>query len=729
MKVREFSGIIVVLLLLGGVCGNASAATYTTSFLLTENPMSEGGKWINGGTTGIDWHDFQTANQTAYGPGGFNTADSTAILTGSWGSNQTASAKVFIQDQGTSSPEIELRLRSTLSAHSCTGYEINYSCMNNSSCYIAVVSWNGKLGDFTVLGGVSGIQYVLTNGSTLKASIIGSTITVYLNDAVVYTMVDTKWPTGNPGIGTDQSGSKNGFTSFMATDVTDVVNPPAITAQPQSQSIDLNSNAAFQVSASGTEPLTYQWYFNGTNAIASGTNSQLSLINVLAELAGNYNVVVSNPAGSVTSTVALLTVILPQLTVPVINTQPKSQGAAVGSDVSFDVAADGTPPLLYQWFFNGNLMLLENASTLRLSQVQPSDVGGYNVVVANLFGSVTSAVAQLTLLFPPSITNQPSDQTAVAGGTVSFQSGADGSAPLSYQWSFGGSAIAGATGPLLNLTNVQANQAGGYSVVATNFAGAATSVVARLTVLMPPAIRTQPTNQTVVLGGNTAFYVDSAGSAPLSYQWFLGGSTIAGATANVLNLTNVQSGQAGGYSLAVANSVGAVTSVVALLTVLVPPTIATQPTNQTVVPGGTATFQVTAGGSAPFSYQWWFGSAGLPAQTNSNLVLSNVQAGQAGPYSVVITNGSGSVTSVVAQLTVLAPLTLKAGFDLNGSGALRLSGNGVPNQNYLFQFIDDFARPSWQPLSMVTADVSGTFVFVDPTTNAPKSRFYRVAPQ
>jgi hypothetical protein len=645
MKIRVFSGIVlVVLLLLGGVGGNASAATYTTSFPLTEYPISEGGNWLNGGTTGLDWHDFKSANNSAFGPNGFNYADATAILTGTWGPNQTASAKVFIGDQGTGYPEVELRLRSKLSAHSCTGYEILYSCMTNANNYITVVSWNGALGDFTSLGGVSGPQYFLTDGSTLKASIIGSNITVYLNGKVVLSLSDNRWPDGNPGIGTDQSSTKNGFTSFTATDVTDVVNAPAITAQPQSQSIDLNSNAAFQVSASGTEPLTYQWYFNGTNAIASGTNSQLSLINVLAELAGNYNVVVSNPAGSVTSTVALLTVILPQLTVPVINTQPKSQGAAVGSDVSFDVAADGTPPLLYQWFFNGNLMLLENASTLRLSQVQPSDVGGYNVVVANLFGSVTSAVAQLTLLFPPSITNQPSDQTAVAGGTVSFQSGADGSAPLSYQWSFGGSAIAGATGPLLNLTNVQANQAGGYSVVATNFAGAATSVVARLTVLMPPAIRTQPTNQTVVLGGNTAFYVDSAGSAP-------------------------------------------------------------------------------------FSYQWWFGSAGLPAQTNSSLVLSNVQAGQAGPYSVVITNGSGSVTSVVAQLTVLAPLTLKAGFDLNGSGALRLSGNGVPNQNYLFQFVDDFARQSWQPLSMVTADVSGTFVFVDPTTNAPKSRFYRVAPQ
>jgi hypothetical protein len=105
MKIRVFSGIVlVVLLLLGGVGGNASAATYTTSFPLTEYPISEGGNWLNGGTTGLDWHDFKSANNSAFGPNGFNYADATAILTGTWGPNQTASAKVFIGDQGTGYP-------------------------------------------------------------------------------------------------------------------------------------------------------------------------------------------------------------------------------------------------------------------------------------------------------------------------------------------------------------------------------------------------------------------------------------------------------------------------------------------------------------------------------------------------------------------------------------------------------------------------------------------------
>jgi chitodextrinase len=196
---------------------NGGTRNYSTSFPVSEYPISEGGNWVNGGTTGIDWNDVRTANHVAFGPNGYNYADSTALLTGTWGPNQTVSATTFITDQRSSIyPEIELRLRSSLSPHVCTGYEINYSCMTNGN-YISVVRWNGALGDFTSLAGVSGPAYVLTSGCTLKASIIDNHITVYLNSAIVLSVDDSTWTSGNPGMGFDQSGSQNGFSSFSAT--------------------------------------------------------------------------------------------------------------------------------------------------------------------------------------------------------------------------------------------------------------------------------------------------------------------------------------------------------------------------------------------------------------------------------------------------------------------------------------------------------------------------------
>src|SRR5580693_498626 len=97
----------------------AWARTYSTSFPLTENPISEGGKWVNGGATGLDWTNIRTtANVKAYGSSsgtGNGNDDSTAVLqTGTWGSNQTASGVVFLSSANTAyDQEVELRLNTT----------------------------------------------------------------------------------------------------------------------------------------------------------------------------------------------------------------------------------------------------------------------------------------------------------------------------------------------------------------------------------------------------------------------------------------------------------------------------------------------------------------------------------------------------------------------------------------------------------------------------------------
>jgi len=207
----------------------AVAGTYSTAFPLNESPISEGGNWIGGKSVGLDWSDVAVANHMAvctvdatHNP---TYNDSTAILTGNWGSNQTVTATLFITNQGSIGyPEVELRLRSSISPHICTGYEILYSLLNNSSTYISIVRWNGTYGNWTDIGHVIGSQYVSTNGSTLKATMIGTNITVYLNGAVVVTGADSTYTNGNPGFGMDIDSShinQNGtfgLTGFSATD-------------------------------------------------------------------------------------------------------------------------------------------------------------------------------------------------------------------------------------------------------------------------------------------------------------------------------------------------------------------------------------------------------------------------------------------------------------------------------------------------------------------------------
>jgi len=170
---------------------------------------------------------------------------------------------------------------------------------------------------------------------------------------------------------------------------------PVILTPPQSNSVALTGSTDFTVSASGYPTPAYQWFFQGTNAVAGGTAPALTLTNVQASQAGLYTVVVSNVYGAVTSTPALLTVLEPG-----ILSQPSTRTAEIGSTAGFRLTAVGSD-LLCQWYFKSQP--IGSASTnlgLRLVNVQPTNAGRYMAVVSNALGCVTSSVVELGVIPP-----------------------------------------------------------------------------------------------------------------------------------------------------------------------------------------------------------------------------------------------------------------------------------------------------------------------------------------
>jgi hypothetical protein len=332
---------------------------------------------------------------------------------------------------------------------------------------------------------------------------------------------------------------------------------PSITTQPQSQAVANKANVSFSVVASGSTPLSYQWSLNG--APVPGPGSTLALGKVNGSDAGSYTVVVANSQGSVTSVVATLTVNAP----PFITTQPQNQTAVAGQNAAFSVAAIGLGTLSYQWGFNGTTLTGATNSALTSTNVQPTNAGSYTVVVSNYEGSVTSVVATLTVNVPAGIATQPLSQTVVAGQNATFNVAASGTALLSYQWSWNGTTLSGATNSVLTLTNVQMTKAGSYMVVVNNNYGSVTSVVATLT-----TIGSQPQSQTVAVGGNASFTLVANSPATLNYQWNYNGTAISGATSATLTLTNLQTTNSGSYAVTVTNVAGAQFNTAATLTVL-----------------------------------------------------------------------------------------------------------------------------------------------------------------
>ena len=321
----------------------------------------------------------------------------------------------------------------------------------------------------------------------------------------------------------------------------------------------------------------------------------------------------------------------------------------------------------------------------------------------------------------PVITNQPASKTNVAGTTATFSVAATGRPPLSYQWLKSTNVLPQQISSKLVLTNLSDKDAGTYSVVVSNGGGSVVSAPAQLVVLDPPAISTQPFSRTNIVGTTATFSVVATGTAPLSYQWFKGASPIARQASSTLMLTNVSDGDAAAYHVVVTNSVGKATSASATLVVLDPPRITRQPVSLTNLAGTTASFTVSATGTAPLNYQWWKGNVPLPQQKGPTLTLPRVSDLDAGSYSLVITNLAGRVTSAPATLTII---------DLALLTGRRVADNAVLSwptglTGFMLQSTTNLAFPFWVSNSTAPVVVNGLYVVTNPIPG--RQEFFRLS--
>jgi hypothetical protein len=171
---------------------------------------------------------------------------------------------------------------------------------------------------------------------------------------------------------------------------------------------------------------------------------------------------------------------------PSIALQPQSQSVLQGSNATFTVFAGGTSPFGYQWQFDQQNISGANSATLTIANVQASSAGAYSVIITNTLGSTNSANANLSVLLPPEITFSPFSQLVRPGCTVTFNSSANGTAILTYQWQFNGTNLPSQTNTSLTIVGVQTNNFGHYTMIAQNAYGRATSAVAVLALDHPP---------------------------------------------------------------------------------------------------------------------------------------------------------------------------------------------------------------------------------------------------
>ena len=496
--------------------------------------------------------------------------------------------------------------------------------------------------------------------------------------------------------------------------------PALIRAQPQSQLTIAGRMVTLTVAVQANAPLSYQWCFNGTNLLGA-TDSSLTLSNVSLDQAGAYWVVASNRFGTVTSSNATLTV-LPIAAWPGQSEVPASLtnvlGIAAGYDHRLALKTDGTAVAWGQGYHG------ETSVPAGLTNVV-SVAGGYCCSVAlrgdgtvaawgwNDYGQtnvpvdLTNAVA-VAAGYRQNLALRSDGQVVAWGQTLPAESrvpawlrnvvgiaaGYDGSGSyhslalkgdgtvVAWGWNEYGQSTVPA-----GLTNVITIAAGAYHSLALKGDGTVAAWGAGTTnsgswphhgqAIVPAGL----TNVAAIAAGSThSLALRSDGTV---VAW---GDNGSGQTNVPVGLTNVAAIAAGGnQSLAL---VGDGT-----------PALALQPATQGAYTGADVVLSARATGGQPLSYQWQFNGTNLADATNASLVLSHVEAGDAGSYSVVVSNALNVAVSRSAALTVTSgpPLIL----------AQPDSQRTVPGGSATFQVIAEGSQPLAYQWRLESLDLEG----------------------
>jgi hypothetical protein len=451
------------------------------------------------------------------------------------------------------------------------------------------------------------------------------------------------------------------------------------TVAPSTQTACEGTTATFTVSTTGTVN-SYQWR-KGGNSIFDGGNitgtntATLTITGLTAGDAGNYDVVVSGPAGQCSQVISNQV----SLTVNLKSADPTSATASApaiciggNSLLTLNGGGGGTGETIH-WYSDAAFTTsvgLGNGYSVSPT-VTTTYYGRYEDGGACNYNSTGRSVT-VTLNTAPSITTQPTAPAATCSGTgTQTMSVVASGTNLTYSWRKGGvavtngGAISGQGTATLTLTNPASGDAGSYDVVVSGTCTpAVTSAAVTVTVNTAPSITTQPTAPVATCSGSgTQTMSVVASGTNLTYSWRKGGvavtngGAISGQGTATLTLTNPTSGDAGSYDVVVSGTcTPAVTSAAVTVTVNTAPSITTQPTAPaaTCSGSGTQTMSVVASGTN-LTYSWRKGGVAvtnggaISGQGTATLTLTNPTSGDAGSYDVVV---SGTCTPAVTAAAV-----------------------------------------------------------------------------
>ena len=547
---------------------------------------------------------------------------------------------------------------------------------------------SSKTFTLTVNGSLSATQVIPTKSLTAAMAAVAFAPVTGAGGTAPYTYaIAPTLPTGlsfstSTGSITGSTPAAVAATTFTVT-VTDSAATPATATNPFSLTVNpvlattqavatkvLSAGAAAVAfspvtAADGTPPYTYAVSPPLPVALSlSATTGAISGTPGTALAATIFTVAVADSVGATSNKTFSLTVNGAPAAVAgqTITAKALTVGASAGAFTPLPVTG-GTGAITYSVIpaLPTGLSLDPSTGAIAGTAASAAAASVYAITATDSLGAKTSLALTLVVNpVPAAVATVPNSVLLVnvPGAVFAPVTVTGGTPPYAYAISPAlptGLALSTSTGALSGTPTVASTLAT-YNVTATDASGATASATFTLKVNVAPAITAQPSaNPFYVLGGTLNLSVVASGTPAPTYQWRNAGTAITGnasATTANLTITGLQLTDAGNYEVVVTNEVVSVTSNPATVAVYVAPTLTTQPGNQTITAGGTATFTAAASGTPAPTLQWQRNGVPLSGATAPILTLTGVPLNGGGAITVVATNPGGSATSNAATLTV-----------------------------------------------------------------------------
>ena len=643
-----------------GIWGGGNATKTVTYNVITGNTAGTqgGGVFNSSGQLAMNYNVIvgNTATGDASSTGFRNGSGSTTILNDWWGCNQGPSTSPCDRASGPLGFGITQWLTlnhtatpNTILVNTSTTLQADFYLNNAGNVVLPtdLVALNGRAVVFNnpVLGTISGADPTIQNGKANATFTAGNT-------------------------GGNGSADATVDHATVTAPIT-IVSQPVVITNPSDQTVCAGSSVSFTATSAGFPPPTVQWQVSTGGPFADipgATSTTLTFIATAAQNGNQYRAVFTNTAGTATSTAATLTV----NTAPTVTTNPTNQTVCDGGTATFTAAANSSPAATVQWQVStgGPFSNIPGATSTTLTFIATAAQNGnqYRAVFTNSCGSTNTTAATLSVNANTS-TSDPANQTVCPGANATFSTTASGTGPFHYAWTLDGAPVGGDSPSVTVSSNTPGNHT--VTVVTTGACGSDTQS-ATLTV-NTSTTTSDPADQTVCQGATASFSTIASGTGPFSYAWTLDGSPFGGNTSSISVPTGSLST---GNHTVVVTTTGACGSASQSATLTVNAnTTTTDPPDRSVCQGSTTSFTTTASGTGPFTFVWKKGVTVLTTgsfggrvtitntATTSTLTITNVQAGDAGAYTVETTGACGTAS----QSSNLAVNSTPPGIVLNGN--------------------------------------------------------------